>query len=197
MLRMKQLISVVAATVLVIAIATRAALAAFGTTVPISVELATSIAATVFPQTVPLRQNSLYVSNPVVFYANPGTATSSNRAPPRLRLQLNVQSLRRQADNTLKASAPGQAEVSGELGFDATTGQILLINPSIDRLELGSGDPDRRAFREELDKQWNEQVTNPMRIDLPPHPYLIPFRQGIKDIRLDDQQGIVVEVLFE
>ena len=194
---MRRLISTAVGTVLVLMLATQSAAAAFGTTVPISAELATSIATSLSPQTVPLSENRLYVSNPVVLYANPGTATSSNPAPPRLRLQLNVQSLRRQADNTLKASAPGQAEVSGELGFDAITRQILLINPSIDRLELGPGDPDRQAFRQELDRQWEKQVTNPMRIDLPPHPYLIPFRQGIKDIRLDDQQGIVVEVLFE
>jgi len=178
-------------------LATHSAVAAFGTTVPISAELATNIANSLFPQTVPLSENSLYLSDPIVLYANPGTATSSHPTRPRLRLQLNVQSLRRQADSTLKASAPGQAEVSGELGFDAISRQILLINPSIDRLQLGPGDPDGQAFREELDRQWDEQVTNPMRIDLPPHPYLIPFRQGIKDIRLDDQQGIVVEVLFE
>ena len=194
---MTRLASTTTITALIAILTTHAALAAFGTTVPISAELATSIATSLFPQTVPLSENSLYVSNPVVLYASPGPATNPSPGTPRLRLQLNVQSLRRQADGTLKASAPGQAEVSGEVGFDATTRQILLINPSIDRLELGPGDPDRQPFRQELDRHWDQQVTNPMRVDLPPHPYLIPFRQGIRDIRLDDQQGIVVEVLFK
>ncbi|MEP0202414.1 MAG: hypothetical protein ABJ084_06485 [Halioglobus sp.] len=196
---MKSLTSTIMGYVLIalLASASQTSFAVFGTTVPISAELATNIANSVFPQTVPLRENSLYVSNPVVLYTSPDANKASGQASPRLRLQLNIQSLRRQADNTLKANAPGQAEVSGELGFDPITRQILLINPSIDSLQLGPGDLDGQALREELDRQWAEQVTNPMRIELPAHPYLIPFRQGIKDIRLDEQQGIVVEVLFE
>ena len=193
---MTRLASTTTITALIAILNTHAALAAFGTTVPISAALATNIASSLFPQTVKLRENSLYVSDPIVLYAKSGSTASSSATPPRLRLQLNVQSLRRQADNTLQASAPGQAQVSGELGFDAETRQILLINPSIDYLALGPGDSDERAFRQELDQQWHKQVTNPMRIDLPPHPYLMPFRQGIRDIRLD-QQGIIVEVLFE
>jgi hypothetical protein len=113
-----------------------------------------------------------------------------------LRLQLNIQSLRRQSDDSLKATAPGQAELSGELGYDPDTLQILLFNPSVDKLDLDPRDPNRQALQQELNQQWAAQVTNPMRVDLPPHPYLIPFRQGIKDIRLE-QQGIVVDVLFE
>ena len=195
---MTRLASALAAQGFALLLVAQSTFAAFGTTVPISAELATSIANSLFPQTVPLSKNSLYVSDPIVLYPKLDTGKNSTiPVSPRLRLLLNVQSLRRQADNSLKASAPGQAEVSGELGFDAITRQILLINPSIDRLQLGPGDPDVNAFRQELDRQWDEQVTNPMRIDLPPHPYLIPFRQGIKDVRLDDQQGIVVEVLFE
>ena len=98
---MKRLISTVVPAVLIIALAAHASVAAFETTVPISAELATSIATSLFPQTVPLSENSLYVSNPVVLYASPGPATNPSPGAPRLRLQLNVQSLRHSNDHQL------------------------------------------------------------------------------------------------
>lgn len=166
--------------------------AGFGTTVPVTAEVATSIATSIFPQTIALDENSLYVSEPLVIYPNAGT----NSDPGRIKLQVNVQILTRLPDQTLVATLPARAQLSGEVGYDTATTQILLANPQVDSLEFDPGEANAEQIRANLDRNWKERITNPLRVDVPAHAYLLPFKQGIKDISLQEQ-GIVVDVWFE
>jgi hypothetical protein len=164
--------------------------AGFGTTVPVSAEAATNIAGSLYPRTIALDNGSLFVSQPVVSYPGEGSG------PARISVRVNVQVLRRQSDQSLVASAPGLAQVSGEIGYDRKAAQILMTNPRIDDLVFDASEPGAEQLRADLLRQWGERITNPMRIEVPGHPYLLPFKQGIRDISLRDE-SIIVEVLFE
>lgn len=164
--------------------------AGFATTVPVSAELATNIASSLYPQTIALDKDSLFVSDPIVSYPGAGANTE------RVSLRVNVQILRRQPDESLVATAPGIAEISGEIGYDRQATQILLINPRVDSLTLAPGEPKAPQLRADLLRQWDMKITNPMRVDVPGHPYLLTFKQGIRDITLSDE-GIVIDVMFE
>lgn len=166
--------------------------AGFGTTVPVTADVATSIAGSAFPQTIALDKNSLYVSEPLATYPDAAATTG----PRRISLQVNVQILQRQPDQTLVATLPARAQLSGEVGYDRETTQILLINPQIDSLEFDPAETNAEQIRADLNRNWNERITNPLRVDVPAHPYLLPFKQGIRDISFQEQ-GIVVDVWFE
>ena len=166
-------------------------MAGFGTTVPVTADVATSIAGSVFPQTIALDKGSLYVSEPLVIYPDP-----TANGPKRISLQVNVQVLQRQPDQTLVATLPARAQLSGEVGYDRETAQILLINARVESLEFDPAEKNAEQLRIDLDRNWKERITNPLRVDVPAHPYLLPFKQGIRDISFQEQ-GIVVDVWFE
>jgi len=37
----------------------------------------------------------------------------------------------------------------------------------------------------QLKAAWSAQVTNPIRTELPPHPYILPFKNNIQDLSYD------------
>ncbi len=158
-----------------------------GTAIPLPPDVATSIARTQFPMTIPLSGDSLFVSDPVIIYLDPPAGSAG---PGRVGLSVNVQTLHRQPDQSLVASAPGRAELSGELGYDRQTAEILVHRPSIDKLSL-----DGAQERDSIAREWRERITDPVRVPLPAHPYLLPFRQGIQDISVE-QGSVVIRVLY-
>jgi hypothetical protein len=43
---------------------------------------------------------------------------------------------------------------------------------------------------------WTAQATNPIRSELPPHPYLLPFKENMQDLSYDGT-SINLEIFYE
>ena len=67
-------------------------------------------------------------------------------------------------------------------GFDPQTRQILLYNPKIDRLAFVNESAVTKRLRADVQAAWEAQVTNPIRAELPPHPFITPFKDGIQGV---------------
>ena len=90
----------------------------------------------------------------------------------------------------------GWAKISGGLDFDPEARQILLHNPSIDALEFDRQNKASRGFSSDIAENWSNQVTNPMRTDIPPHPYIIMFKDSISNVSYNGQ-NINIEIVYE
>jgi hypothetical protein len=146
-----------------------------GTTVPISAELATSIAGDLFPVTVKLSKGNLFLTEPVVLFLNKG----------RIGMQVRFQAYDHRPAQGIAISEMGRAVFSGKIGYDPGTRQILLHEPRIDKLEFDQKNDVTQRFLAQLKEAWSMQVTNPIRAGLPPHPYLLPFKDNIQDLSYD------------
>lgn len=160
--------------------------AGFGTSVPISAELATSIARSMFPQGLMLVRGNLLLSDPAVVFVDMKRVA--------VRMQFQAYDYRPEAGVAL--SENGRAVLSGEVGWDVLTRQILLFNPRLDELVFDRETTFSGEVRGTIVKAWQDQVSNPVRADLPPHPYILPFEQGIQDISYGSE-GIVIQVWYE
>ena len=149
--------------------------AAAGTTVPISAELGTSIAADLFPVTVKLTPGNLFLTEPVLLYLDQG----------RIGMQVRFQAYDHRPAQGIAISEMGRALFSGKIGYDPGTRQILLHDPSINKLEFDHKNDVTQRLLAQLKGAWSTQVTNPIRSELPPHPYLIPFKNNIQDLSYD------------
>lgn len=166
-------------------LATRAG-AGFGTSIPISAEQATSIARSLFPQALAVGEVKLFLSEPAVVYVD----------AKRIAVRMQVQAYDHRPAQGIALSEEGEATLSGELGYDAASGQILLFRPRLDELVFSADTAFTEQVRRSIDAGWQSQVTNPVRADIPPHPYLQPFRHGIQDVSYG-KQGIVVQVWYD
>ncbi len=160
--------------------------AAINSVVPISAELATSIAGKMFPAGLDLNTGKLLITEPEVVFVN-------NK---RLALQVRVQAYYHRPDQNIAISEMGWARISGGLDFDSETRQILLHNPSIDTLDFDRQNEASRDFRSDISDSWSNQVTNPMRTDIPPHPYIVLFKDNIRNVTYDGQ-NINIEIAYE
>jgi hypothetical protein len=161
-------------------------LAAINSVVPISAELATSIAGKLFPAALDLDTGNLLITEPQVVFVD----------SERLSLKVRIQAYYHRPDQDIALSEMGWARISGALDFDPETRQILLHNPSIDTLEFDRQNEASRGFRSDIAENWSNQVTNPMRTDIPPHPYIIMFKDNISNVTYDGQ-NINVEIVYE
>ena len=167
-------------------VATGKSVSAVATTVAISAELGTSIAGDLFPVTVKLSEGNLFLSEPVVLFLEQG----------RIGLQVRVQAYDHRPAQGIAISEMGRATVSGRMDYDTVTKQILLHDPRIDKLAFDQKNAATQHFLAEVNSAWAAQVTNPMRAELPPHPYLLPFRNNIQDLSYDGK-NINVTVSYE
>ncbi len=149
--------------------------AAAGTTVPISAELSTNIAGDLFPVTVKLTRGNLFLTEPVVQFLDKG----------RTGMQVRFQAYDHRPAQGVAISEMGRAVFSGKIGYDLATRQILLYDPEIDKLDFDRKSEITQHMLTQLKDAWNMQVTNPIRAELPPHPYLIPFKNNIQDLSYD------------
>jgi len=154
--------------------ATRAHPAA-DTTVPISAALGTNIAASLFPVTVKLPGINLRLTDPALRYID----------AQRIGLQARFQAYDHRPAEDIAISETGRAFVTGELGFDPRTREVLLHNPHLDALQFDRASALTQRLSNELKAAWSGQVTNPIRSELPPHPYLAPFRNYITNLSYD------------
>lgn len=156
-------------------IVTGKAYSATGTTMAISAELATGIAGDLFPVSIKLAPGNLFLTNPVALFLDGG----------RIGMQVRFQAYDHRPAQDIAISEMGGALFSGKLGYDLGTRQILLHDPRIDKLQFDQKNEVTQRLFSELKAAWSAQVANPIRADLPPHPYLLPFRNNIQDISYD------------
>lgn len=152
-----------------------------GTSVPISAGLATGIAADLFPVTVKLSEGNLFLTNPVALFLDNG----------RVAIRVRFQAYDHRPAQGIAISEMGQATFSGILGYDADTQQILLGDPKIEKLEFEQKNAVTQSFLNEMNTSWSAQVTNPMRAEIPPHPYILPFRNTIRNLSYDGKNIIL------
>jgi hypothetical protein len=162
------------------------ALSATNSVVPISQGLATSIAGKLFPAGVDLNTGNLRITEPEVVFVD----------HERLALKVRIQAYYHRPDRGIAISEMGWAKISGGLDFDPKTRQILLHNPSIDSLEFDRQNKASREFRSDISESWLNQMTNPIRTDIPQHPYTILFKDNISSVTYDGQ-NINVEITYE
>jgi hypothetical protein len=175
------LITIIASTLL-----RNPAFSAINSVVPVSQALATSIASNLFPVGLELNTGNLLVTAPEVIFVN----------TERLALKVKIQAYYHRAKQDIAISEMGWAQISGELDFDAETRQILLKNPSIDSLSFDRKNKASENFHTDISDNWLSQVTNPMRTDIPAHPYIILFKDNIKNVTYDGQ-NINIEIVYE
>jgi hypothetical protein len=149
--------------------------AAAVTTVPISAELSTSIAGDLFPVTVKLTKGNLFLTEPVVLFLD----------KERIGMQVRFQAYDHRPAQGVAISEMGRGVFSGKIGYDLATRQVLLHDPRIDKLKFDQNSEVTQSFLTQLRAAWSMQVTNPIRSELPPHPYIIPFKNNIQDLSYD------------
>lgn len=162
------------------------AFAAVTTTVPISAELGTSIAGDLFPVTVKLTEGNLFLTEPVVLFLEQG----------RIGMQVRFQAYDHRPALGIAISEMGRATISGKMGYDLGTRQILLQDPRIDKIAFDQKNQETERLLSAVKAAWATQVTNPIRAELPPHPYLLPFRNNIQDLAYDGK-SINLTVSYE
>ncbi|MEH6593200.1 MAG: hypothetical protein V7746_23215 [Halioglobus sp.] len=160
--------------------------AGFTTIMPISSEMATGFAGNIFPVTVQLNESKLFLSEPVVRYID----------DKRIGMQVRFQAYDHRPVENIALSEMGNAIISGELAFDPSTRQVLMHHPRIDQLDLDRDNAAAQRFSKELQSAWSTQVENPIRTDIPPHPYLLPFKDNIQDVSYDGV-NINLEIIYE
>ena len=154
---------------------------AVGTSVPISATLATAIAADLFPVSLKLNKGNLFLTNPVVLFLENG----------RVGIRVRFQAFDHRPAEGIALSETGQATFSGIPGYDAATQKILLTDPNMDDVEFDHSNDATRNFLQQINSVWSAQVTNPIRAEIPPHPYMLPFRNNIENISYDGRNIIL------
>ena len=149
--------------------------AGVGTTVPISAELASSIAENLFPVAAKLRQGNLFLTEPEILFID----------QKRIGIRARFQAYDHRPDEGIAVSEMGRTLITGELQFDNGTKEILLKNPKMDEIEFDRSNAATQSLHKALQAQWSLDVANPLRSELPPHPYILPFKDNIEDIFYD------------
>ena len=160
--------------------------AQLGTTVEVSEELATSVAQSLFPITVKLEQGNLFLTEPAVAYID----------GKRIALRTRFQAYDHRPAQDVAMSEMGHAMISGELDYDTSSREILLHNPHIDTLVFDRKNSNSQLLSTAIHAAWTEQVNNTLRSEIPPHPYVITFKDNIKDVSYDGQ-NINLQIAFE
>lgn len=159
--------------------------AGFGTTVPVSAETATNIARSLFPVALDVGPGKLFLTEPAVIFID----------DRRVGLRAHLQAYEHRPEDGVAISEEGDLTVSGELGYDPKTRQVLLYSPRLDSLDFENPSEVTRRLRAEVQAAWDSQVTNPIRAEVPPHPFILPFKEGIQDVSYQ-KQNIFIQVWY-
>lgn len=160
--------------------------AASSTVVPISAELGTGIAADLFPVTLKLSPENVRLTEPVLLFSD----------PVRIGMQVRFQAYDHRPQQHIAISETGRASISGRVGFDPTTRQVLLYDARLDFLQFDNKSAVTERLSADLKSAWSAQVTNPIRAELPPHPYLLPFKNNIQDLSYDGK-SLTLTLVYE
>jgi hypothetical protein len=162
------------------------ATAGFATTVPLSADSATNVARSFFPVSLEAGTGKLFLTDPVVVFID----------DRRLGLRVRFQAYENRPEKGIAISEEGQALVSGEVGYDLTSKQVLLYDARVDELVFDTDSDVTQRLRAEIQSVWQAQVTNPIRVDLPPHPLILPFKDGIQDVTYE-KSSIYILVVYK
>lgn len=144
---------------------------------PLPKTLAETLVSGFFPRSIATEQGSLLLKDPSVLFLDDN----------RLGLRTDLQSTASNVGIKDEDIVEGAALVSCTIAYDQATAQLLLQAPRLDSLVLYTDDKTAARLRESLQRSWNKQSTDPLRVDLPKHPYLAPFKDGIQDIIVEDE----------
>ena len=159
---------------------------AFDTSFEVSSEMGNRLAAEEFPLTLELEPERLFVTQPVLTFLD----------KKRLSISVRFQAYDHRPAAKTAISETGDARFSGELDFDPVAHRILLHNPKLDSLEFDRESPEARRLSEKIKEAWQAQVSNPLQADIPPHPYITPFKENIRDISYDGKT-ITLHISYE
>lgn len=160
--------------------------AGFATTVPVSADSATNIARSFFPVSLVAGTGNLFLTDPVVVFID----------DRRLGLQVRFQAYENSPEKGIAISEEGRALVSGEVGYDLDSKQVLLYDARVDELAFDTESHVTQRLRAEIQSAWEAQVSNPIRADLPPHPLIQPFKDGIQDVTYE-KRSIFIQVFYK
>ena len=149
--------------------------AAFTTTVPVSEQMAGDLAVSNFPLALALGEFKLLLTEPQVLFMG----------PERIGLGVSFQAYDHRPAQGIAVSETGRAMLSGRVAYDAAAREVLLHDPRLEQLVFDRDNSVTRQLSSQLQAAWSDRVSNPMRSELPPHPYLQPFKSNIVDIRYD------------
>jgi len=159
--------------------------AGFATTVPVSAATATSVAGSLFPVSLAVGTRNVFMTDPEVVYID----------DRRVGLQLRFQAYENTPEAGIAISETGRALISGEVGYDGRAKQILLYEAKVDRLDFDAETDLTRQLRSEILAAWQANLTNPIRAELPPHPFILPFKEGIQDVSYE-KRSIFIQVYY-
>jgi hypothetical protein len=168
-----------------IAIAAVPGFAGLSTSLPVSAELGTSIAREQFPVTVALPNAKLFLTEPRLIFID----------QQRIGIKMRFQAYNHRPEEGIAISETGSAALSGELDYDPAERKILLHKPRVDALQFDRENSSARTLQQTLQAAWSTQITDPLRADLPQHPYLLPFRDNIENLSFDGE-NIVISVNY-
>lgn len=156
------------------------------TTLPISAELATSIATDLFPVTISLSKGNVFLTEPRLLFID----------KQRVSMLVRFQAYDHRPEEDIAVSEMGQAKISGILDYDQVSRQILLHDPRIDELEFDRTSGVTPDMHRVMKAAWSAMVNNPIRTEIPTHPYTLLIKDNIQDLSYDGE-SINLKVLYE
>lgn len=159
---------------------------AFDTSFEVSAEMGNRLAAEEFPLTLELEPERLFVTQPVLVFID----------KKRLGISVRFQAYDHRPAANVAVSETGDAQFSGELDFDPVAHRVLLHSPKLDSLEFDRDTPEAKRLSDKIKDAWQTQVSNPLQADIPPHPYIVPFKDNIRDISYDGKT-ITLHISYE
>jgi hypothetical protein len=157
-----------------------------GTTLSISAELATSIATDLFPITISLGKGSVFLTQPQVLFLD----------GKRVSLRVHLQAYDHRPQENIAISETGWALISGILGYDRISKQILLHDARLDELEFDRSTAATQEMRRRMEASWTAMVPDPIRAEIPAHPYTLLIKDYTQAIFYDGKR-IGLNVLYE
>ena len=149
--------------------------AGIGTTVPISLELASAMSGSLFPIALDLEASHVFLTRPQLVFVD----------EKRIGMATRFQIYDHRPELNIALSETGQVYVTGELDYDIENRLIILHQPRLEKLEFDRQNKASIRFTRELKSAWTMLVTDPMQSEIPPHPYLSPFKDYLQNISYD------------
>ena len=149
--------------------------AGFGTTVPISVELASAMSGSLFPIALELEPSHVFLTQPQLVFLD----------EKRIGMVTRFQIYDHRPKLGIALSETGQLFVTGELDYDTQNRLIMLRQPKLEKLEFDRQNKAAKQFTREIKNAWSTLITDPIQSEIPPHPYLSPLKDYLQDLSYD------------
>jgi len=156
---------------------TPAASSGIGTTIPISVELASAMSGSLFPVALDLEPSRVFLTRPQLAFLD----------EHRIGLSARFQIYDHRPELGIALSETGQVFVSGKLDYDSGEKKIVLHQPRLETLEFDRSNEASAQFTRDINGAWSSLISDPIRSEIPPHPYLSPFKDYVQGIGYDGQ----------